>query len=86
MSIRCVGIEHGKYQIQESDPKIILGFIGPEADKFEQVDPPAIGELVEFSLPEAFCVRGGLIPLKWYLLRNGLVTPRRSPKPQKRRR
>jgi hypothetical protein len=50
--INCVGYKNGKYQILESDPNILLVFVGSSKRQFEQVKPPKgpLAERVKFSL------------------------------------
>jgi len=40
MGVRCIGYKKGRYQILDEDPGIALDFQGPDAERFEQVDPP----------------------------------------------
>jgi hypothetical protein len=40
MGVRCVGYKSGKYQIFDEDPGVRLDFLGPDARRFEQVNPP----------------------------------------------
>jgi hypothetical protein len=40
MSVRCRGMKDRRYQILESDPHVLLVFEGPDASKFQQINPP----------------------------------------------
>lgn len=65
--VTCFGYSGGKYQICEHDPNVLLYFTGPDAEKFQQIDPPAEGdpatECVEFSLTVADCRELGFLPM-----------------------
>jgi len=40
MGVQCCGYQNGRYQIFDEDPGIKLDFQGPDADLFDQVNPP----------------------------------------------
>jgi hypothetical protein len=40
MPVFCRGRKDGRYQILESDPHVLLVFEGPDASKFQQINPP----------------------------------------------
>ena len=65
--VTCFGYSRGKYKIFEHDPNVLLYFTGPDAEKFEQVDPPAESdpatERVEFSLTVEDCHELGFLPM-----------------------
>src|SRR5579872_568921 len=44
MSVKCFGKKGDRYQIFESDPNVLLVFDGPDADKFQQINPPAAND------------------------------------------
>ena len=44
------GQRSGKFLIEESDKDVLLKFEGPDAGEFRQVNPPATGTPVVFSL------------------------------------
>ena len=50
MSFRLLRYENQKFMVRESDPAVRLHFAGADCDKFDQVDAPAGGEPVIFSL------------------------------------
>jgi hypothetical protein len=50
MSVTCRGKKDGRYQILESDPHVLLVFGGPDADEFQQINPPVATD------PETRCL------------------------------
>ena len=65
--VTCFGYRRGKYQIYEHDPNVLLYFTGPDAERFEQIDPPAQSDpatkCVKFGLTVADCRELGFLPM-----------------------
>jgi hypothetical protein len=63
MAVFYEEMKNGKYLVRETEPGIKLQFTGVDADRFEQVDVPENGQLVEFALTVKQCQAMGVLPL-----------------------